>query len=97
MNYTIELSPKAEKELFDAIRWYESERTGLGDRFAAEFLRKVDLIRSNPLHYPVKKGLHEAKTDIFPYLLIYKIHSRKQIKLISSVFHTSRHPRRKKQ
>jgi plasmid stabilization system protein ParE len=96
MNFTVELSPKAEKELFEAVLWYESEGTGLGDRFAAEFLRKVSLIQSNPLHYPIKKGLHETKTDTFPYLLIYKIHSRKQIILITSVFHTSRHPRRKK-
>jgi hypothetical protein len=41
MNYIVELTPKAEKELFEAVLWYESEGIGLGDRFAAEFLRKV--------------------------------------------------------
>ena len=72
MSYTFEMSPKAEKELYEAWEWYEDEQPGLGERFENEFFRKVDLILNNPLHYALKKGLYEAKTDSFPYLLIYK-------------------------
>ena len=95
MTYTIELSPKAEKELYEAWLWYESELQGLGDRFQKEFLRKVGLIRNNPLHYPLKEGLREAMTETFPYLLIYKISEKKAKILIVSVFHMKRHPGKK--
>jgi len=52
MTYTIEMSPKAEKELYKAWAWYEEEQPGLGDRLKKEFFRKIGLIQSNPLHYP---------------------------------------------
>lgn len=72
MSYTVNLSPKAEKEFFDAIQWYEAEQQDLGERFEGEVLKKIALIQNDPLHYAIKKGLREARTDTFPYLLIYK-------------------------
>jgi len=57
MTYSVDLSPKAEKELYDAVEWYEGEQPGVGENFEKEFFRKVDLIKNNPLHYPLKKGL----------------------------------------
>ena len=97
MAYTVEMSPKAEKELYKAWTWYEEEQPGLGDRFQMEFFRKIGLIQNNPLHYPLKKGLREAITDTFPYLLVYKVSERQRMILIVSVFHTSRHPKKKRQ
>jgi plasmid stabilization system protein ParE len=96
MSYSIEMSPKAEKEFYEAWEWYESERPGLGERFEKEFFKKIDLIINGPLHYALKKGLREARTDIFPYLLIYKVSEKKGVILIVSVFHMSRHPKRKR-
>jgi len=43
MAYTVEMSPKAEKELYKAWTWYEEEQPGLGDRFQKEFFRKTGL------------------------------------------------------
>ncbi|HEY8782077.1 MAG TPA: type II toxin-antitoxin system RelE/ParE family toxin [Mucilaginibacter sp.] len=96
MNYTIEMSPKAEKELNEAWEWYEEEQPGLGERFEKEFFRKIGLIVNNPLHYPLKKGSREVRTDSFPYLLIYKVSKKKNTIVIVSVFHTSRHPKKKR-
>jgi hypothetical protein len=61
MNYAFEMSPKAEKELYKAWKWYEEEQPGLGERFENEFFRKVDLILNNPLHYALKKGFTKLK------------------------------------
>jgi plasmid stabilization system protein ParE len=96
MSYPFELSPKAEKELYKAWNWYEDEQPGLGERFEKEIFRKIDLIIINPLHYAVKKGLHEARTDSFPYLIIYKISPKRNIIIIVSIFHMSRHPKKKR-
>lgn len=96
MSYTVNLSPKAEKEFFDAIQWYEAEQQDLGERFEGEVLKKIALIQNDPLHYAIKKGLREARTDTFPYLLIYKTDKKQQVINILSIFHTSRSPKRKK-
>jgi plasmid stabilization system protein ParE len=96
MTYAFEMSPKAEKELHEVWKWYEDEQPGLGERFEREFFRKIDLILKNPLHYALKKGLREAKTDIFPYLLIYKLSEKRNMLIVVSVFHMKRHPKRKR-
>jgi len=65
MNYTVDLFPKASRELIEAREWYESKQPGLGKRFDHEVYRKISLIESNPLHYPLKNGFHEAVISVF--------------------------------
>ncbi|MDR3695526.1 type II toxin-antitoxin system RelE/ParE family toxin [Mucilaginibacter sp.] len=96
MNYTVDLLFKARQEIFDGWKWYEKEPKGLGDRFEDEVFRKIALIAANPLHYPLKKGAREAVTETFPYLIIYKINESRKLIMILSVFHTSRHPKKKR-
>jgi plasmid stabilization system protein ParE len=95
MDYIVELSPKAEKELSEASEWYEDEQLGLGEKFEKEFFRKIEFIAANPLQYPLKKRMHEVNTDKFPYLIVYRINKSRKLILIISVFHTSRHPKKK--
>jgi plasmid stabilization system protein ParE len=95
MIYKLELSLKARQELLDAWIWYEDEQPGLGERFIGEIFLKTELIQANPLQYSVKGKYREAKTDKFPFLLVYKIIKKDNLILIASVFHTSRHPKHK--
>ena len=87
--------PKAQKEILDAWEWYEDQQVGLGDNFKQELAKKIALIVNDPWHYPLKGKFHEAKTDIFPFLIIYKIVKSRKMIVIISVFHTSRHPGKK--
>ena len=87
--------PKAQREILKAWEWYEDQQEGLGDRFKEEVRNKISLILSNPLHYPVKGKYREALIDNFPFLIIYKIDKSNDRILILSVFHTSRHPKKK--
>ena len=87
--------PKAQKEILDAWEWYEDEQPGLGDRFKDEVRKKIESILKNPLHYPLKGKYHEAQTEVFPFLIVFKIDNRKNIIFIVSIFHMSRHPKRK--
>lgn len=84
--------PKAQKEILDAWEWYEDQQPGLGDRFKEEVRKKIENILSNPLHYPLRKKYREALIDVFPYLIVFKVDKQKNLILILSVFHTSRHP-----
>jgi len=92
---TFLLLRKAQIEVLDAWEWYEDRQPGLGDRFKDDVAKKIDAIVDNPLHYALKGKYHEAKTDVFPYLIIFRIEKRNNIIIIVSVFHMSRHPKRK--
>ncbi|HZY37012.1 MAG TPA: type II toxin-antitoxin system RelE/ParE family toxin [Mucilaginibacter sp.] len=96
MTYTVDLLFKARQEIFESWGWYEEHEVGLGDRFEDEVFKKIELIAANPLHYPQKKGTREANTDIFPFLIVYRVNKRRNLIMIVSVFHTSRHPKRKR-
>jgi plasmid stabilization system protein ParE len=88
-------SSKAEKELLAAWIWYEEQQPGLGDRFSNEIQRKVNFLIKNPLHYPLKGRHHEARVEVFPFIVIYAVETNSDIIKIISIFHTSRHPKRK--
>ncbi len=95
MNYTFDMLFKARQEIFEAWKWYEEQQDGLGERFEAEVFRKISLITINPLQYPLKKRTHEVNTNDFPFLIVYRINKSRKLVMIVSVFHTSRHPRKK--
>lgn len=42
------LIPPADKELDDAIKYYNEQLEGLGDQFYNEFLRTINLIERTP-------------------------------------------------
>jgi len=96
MSYTVVLLSKARRELFVAFEWYEEKQHGLGDRFAAAVMHKLSLIEQDPLRYPKRvKNYREAVVPVFPYLVVYRIHTRRKIVAVVSIFHSRRAPRRK--
>lgn len=95
MNYKVDLLFKARQEIFEGWKWYEKQETGLGYRFEDEVFKKIALIEKNPLHYPFKKKAREALIDNFPFLIVYRINKSHKLIMIISVFHTSRHPKKK--
>jgi len=96
MSYRVVLLPRARKELLDAWDWYDNRWTGLGDRFMNEVEKRLQQIEKTPERYKErKKGFRETKVKVFPYLIIYRLQKRKQLIAVSSIFHTSRNPRKK--
>jgi plasmid stabilization system protein ParE len=96
MTYKIEILPRARRQLMEAWDWYDDRWAGLGDRFMQEIEKKLQQIEKTPERYAERrKGFRETKVKIFPYLVIYRIQKRKKIVAVSSIFHTSRNPRKK--
>ena len=48
MTKPIRTEPEADEELFEAVRWYEQRRRGLGLEFLAAIGAAVELIQRNP-------------------------------------------------
>lgn len=91
---TIEISGKGKAELIDAWNWYENKQQGLGDRFILAFEKKLSVIIKNPTRNVCRvEGFRETLINKFPFLIIYFLHENSII--VSSVFHTSRNPKKK--
>lgn len=96
MTYSTEFLGKARMELAEAWSWYEDKQPGLGDRFKQQVYDCIGTIEQHPERYAErKKNYREALLKIFPYLVIYRIHKRKKLIAIVSVFHTRRNPKNK--
>lgn len=96
MSYKVELLSRARRELLAAWDWYDDRWPGLGDRFVREVEKRMQQIEKTPERYAERRiGFRETKVNIFPYLIIYRIQKRKKVVAISSIFHTSRNPRKK--
>jgi plasmid stabilization system protein ParE len=88
--------PEAEKEYLDACNWYESEVPGLGQRFKNAVLKQIERILQNPELYPAKeRNYRESITEVFPYVIVYKIGKNSDTLNIVAIYHTSRKPSRK--
>ena len=96
MNYSTIFLMRARKEILEAWGWYEDKQAGLGDRFREELLKRIYEIEQDPERYPQRKAPYrETLVKIFPYIIIYRLNKKKQLVIISSIFHAKRNPQKK--
>ena len=92
--YQLVIHENAINELGDASEYYNQKKSGLGFEFEEEIFVLLDLIKRNPLLFPVKfVRIHEAVVKRFPYVVNYEIIVKEII--ILSVFHVKQHPSKK--
>jgi plasmid stabilization system protein ParE len=64
----------AQKELDDAVDYYNYEPPGLGDVFLTEVLKTLERIAEFPeAWHPCSKRTRRAQTRRFPYGVIYQV------------------------
>ncbi len=97
MAYSYKLHPKAAQEYIASYLWYEEQQSGLGERFASAVRKRLDDLVTNPERYPKKKGsFREIILDkTFPFTIVYFLEKKSSLIVITSIFHTSRHPKHK--
>ena len=54
MSYTVSIAEAAEKDLHEAIQWYEEKQVSLGQRFKKVVSNTIDSIQKHPLYSPVR-------------------------------------------
>ncbi|MGI8951700.1 MAG: type II toxin-antitoxin system RelE/ParE family toxin [Chitinophagaceae bacterium] len=96
MAYKIELHPEAIKEMKESYLWYEQRSENLGKRFISAVDKRLDEIADHPERYSKRKvNYREARTEIFPYIIIYEILEKEKIVFVSYIFHARRNPKLK--
>ena len=93
-SYKIIVLEQAVLELENACKYYNDQILGLGFEFEKEVYSILELIKDNPLLFPIKFAhIHEAVVRRFPFVITYEI-IEKQI-IVSAIFHVKRNPRKK--
>lgn len=83
--------PEAEADIGDAYAWYESQRSGLGQRFLAELSRCMDEIQRAPKRYQaVRAEARRALLHRFPYGIFF-VSAESQVSVLA-VLHMARDP-----
>ena len=91
--FKIKYAKHAQKELQDAVRWYNKQKKGLGTQLKAEAKRVVEEMILNPTFASIKyDSTHVVACKIFPYTLHYEIDVNIKTIWIISFFHTKRKP-----
>ena len=93
MSRVIRLLPEAEQEVYEAFRWYERQRPGLGFDFLLALDAVLERLRRLPEgHEIVALRTRKALLRRFPYLVLYALEENRI--LVTAVFHGRRDPRR---
>jgi plasmid stabilization system protein ParE len=92
-NFKIIYSKHAQKELQDAVKWYNKQKKGLGKELKVEVKKIVENILLNPNFASIKyDNTHVAACKIFPYSLHYEIDLNENLIRVISIFHNKRKP-----
>ncbi|MGB5530728.1 MAG: type II toxin-antitoxin system RelE/ParE family toxin [Ignavibacteriaceae bacterium] len=82
----------ASKELLEVRDYYDDLVYRLGEKFVIEVERCLNVIRTNPLAYPVvKQNVRKAVVIKFPYSILYRV--EKNNIYILAVMHQKRKPK----
>ena len=85
------IRPAAGSDLRDAIRWYDEESPGLGDRFLDDLRGTQARIREMPLQFPDVGGARRALLHTFPYAIYFVLLAPDRA-VVLAVIHQQRNP-----
>lgn len=87
----IEFHPEARLEFLDAVSYYESHQSVLGERFIQSVETAVAGINENPEAWTeIEQDVRRKLTRVFPYALLYTIEPENI--LIVAVMHCHKEP-----
>jgi len=93
VNYRVEFDPGAEKELLEALFWYEARAEGLETEFLRQAkIQEARLTRAPSVHAIEYADIRRVFLGKFPYSFHFRIEDQ-CVRVIACV-HQSRNPKR---
>ena len=93
MTYKIIVSPRAQKEIENAVEYYGLYSSLVPKRFVVALLKAYKTLSQTPFFEYRYKEIMSFKIDIFPYSLFYVVDEKNKKIRILSCFHNKRNPR----
>ncbi|WP_337964891.1 type II toxin-antitoxin system RelE/ParE family toxin [uncultured Flavobacterium sp.] len=89
MIFEVVIEPRALLDIQDAIGYYESKKSGLGEYFYQVIEDHIETLTKNPFFQIRYKDYHGIPTKKFPFIIFYFIDEKLKTIYILSVFNTS--------
>ena len=92
MDYSLIIKPEAEKDIDQAVEWYQDQDKNLISQLLNEFENGFNKILDNPKHF--QKRYHEIRiifTKKFPYGIYYTLEEGKIY--VHAVLHNKQNPK----
>ena len=86
------LRPAAERDIADAVAWYDEQQPGLGDEFLARLDAVLERIVERPGGFPATHSTFKrALLGRFPYTIYFRAETEQIV--VFAVYHQRRNPR----
>lgn len=95
MAYRIIVSPRAQKEIENAIDYYALYSTDAPENFIAVLKKAYTALQTSPLFRIRYKNVRALKIKKFPYSLYFIVNEDKNTVRVLSCFHNKRNPNRR--
>ena len=83
---------EARQDFSESYEYYESQRSGLGERFYRELETVLTSVRNQPFAFrEVRSGIRKARLKIFPFAIYFRL--EQEAIVVIAVYHKSRDPR----
>jgi plasmid stabilization system protein ParE len=96
MTWQVGFRPEVERDMAEAVSWYESQQPGLGGKFVEEVIQIWDELVETPLLHCKRhpsKNIRWRYPKHFPYRVIYEVIESEQMVIVAAVLHAARHER----
>ncbi len=91
MTRAVILRARAERDIREAVEWYEARQSGIGEKFLSQLRETLEAVRGLPESTPlIYKSVRRAVVSRFPYLAFYVAEPERVVVL--AVLHSSRDP-----
>ena len=96
MTYSYIYEPRALREYEEAILWYLERSKPAAKNFERAITEKMHAVCMHPKRYRnTKKYFRETFLKKYPYSIIYFIDDETTTVVVTSIFHSSRNPKKK--
>lgn len=95
MAYKIIVSPKAQKEIENAIEYYAMYSSNAPQSFVARLKTAYQSLETNPFFFVRYKNIRALKIHKFPFSLYFEINETQNTVRVLSCFHSKRNPNKR--
>lgn len=93
MPYSIDIDPRAIKDIQLAIDYYDEQQIGLGEKFEKALNQQLLLIEKNPYFQVRYDDIHCLPLKKFQYMVHFTINEESKTVTVRAIFHTSLSPK----
>ena len=95
MGYKLIVSPRAQKEIENAIDYYALYSTDAPANFVTQLKEAYETLKITPLFRIRYKDVRALKIKKFPYSIYFIVHENQSVVRILSCFHNKRNPNKR--